>query len=96
MYGGRVVERGAASDVFRTAAHPYTQALLATVESGEISAKAPFLAIPGNPPVGSVPSGCPFHPRCGSVLAVCPGEMPATTTVGPRHTAACHLLQQVA
>ena len=37
-------------------------------------------AIPGTvPPLGSVPSGCPFHPRCSQALDICRESLPPET-----------------
>jgi oligopeptide/dipeptide ABC transporter ATP-binding protein len=96
MYGGRIVEQGPAEVVFERPAHPYTQALIATVRgAAEAAPKAPFAAIPGSPPAGNVPAGCPFHPRCEFVHAPCSIRMPETTAVADEHVAACHLLEGV-
>ena len=93
MYGGRIVEQGPATAVFERPAHPYTQALLAT-SGGDADAapKTPFAAIGGAPPAGSIPDGCPFHPRCPRVHGPCASEVPSTRAVGDGHAAACHLV----
>jgi oligopeptide/dipeptide ABC transporter ATP-binding protein len=92
MYGGRIVEQGAAADVFEQPAHPYTQALLASAQDGaDAPPKTPFEAIGGSPPSGSNPPGCPFHPRCPQVHAPCSVTMPPTTEAGFGHAVACHL-----
>jgi oligopeptide/dipeptide ABC transporter ATP-binding protein len=97
MYGGRIVEQGPADAVFERPAHPYTRALIATVRGADQAApKAPFAAIPGSPPSGVIPPGCPFHPRCAFAFAPCPERMPETTVVAGDHVAACHLLEGVA
>jgi oligopeptide/dipeptide ABC transporter ATP-binding protein len=96
MYGGRIVEQGPADAVFEQPAHPYTRALISTVRgAGEAAPKAPFAAIPGSPPSGAIPPGCPFHPRCAFAFAPCPQRMPETTVVSDGHSAACHLLEGV-
>jgi oligopeptide/dipeptide ABC transporter ATP-binding protein len=97
MYGGRIVEQGPAEAVFERPAHPYTRALISTVRgASEAAPKAPFAAIPGSPPSGVIPSGCPFHPRCEHAFAPCATRMPETTVVSDEHAAACHLLEGVA
>ena len=93
MYGGRIVERGPAADVFGSPAHPYSQALLATMLGAhDAPAKTPFAAIGGSPPTGAPPTGCPFHPRCAHAFAPCAQTMPAGVPVAAEHTAACHLV----
>ena len=84
MYGGRIVERGPARDVFASPAHPYTQALLATIGDGRAPAKTAFSAIPGTPPHGPPPPGCPFHPRCAKAFAPCGETRPAPHPGGRR------------
>jgi peptide/nickel transport system ATP-binding protein len=91
MYLGRVVEAGAAADVFHRPRHPYTQALLASVLTPEPGLGIPDMGLglsfpdPVNPP-----SGCPFHPRCSHAMPVCSTRRPALL---PREHAlvACHL-----
>jgi oligopeptide/dipeptide ABC transporter ATP-binding protein len=96
MYGGRIVEQGPADAVFERPAHPYTRALISTVRgASEAAPKEPFASIPGSPPSGTIPSGCPFHPRCAHAFAPCPERMPETTVVAERHLAACHMLEGV-
>jgi oligopeptide/dipeptide ABC transporter ATP-binding protein len=95
MYGGRIVERGPVRAIFEDPSHPYTRALVQSPRQSRAAApKADFQAIPGSPPVGDFPSGCPFHPRCPVVLPVCSTRMPATIGVAPGHTAACHQLEE--
>ncbi len=93
MYGGRIVEQGPVHTIFEDPVHPYTRALVRSPrQSREAAAKARFDAIPGSPPLGDFPPGCPFHPRCPHAMPPCPSEMPATQTIAPDHTAACHLI----
>jgi oligopeptide/dipeptide ABC transporter ATP-binding protein len=91
MYGGRIVERGPAGDVFASPAHPYTQALLATIGDGRAPAKTAFSTIPGTPPHGPPPPGCPFHPRCALAFAPCGELVPQRTPVADGHESSCHL-----
>jgi peptide/nickel transport system ATP-binding protein len=65
LYGGRVVEQGPKSAVFRRPQHPYTWGLLGSVPrvTGAKALRLP--SIPGMPvsPFES-PQGCSFAPRC--------------------------------
>ncbi len=64
MYAGRMVEEGPAEEVLRRPRHPYTLALLQTVPTRDSTIEK-LRAIPGSPPpVGGLPEGCPFAPRC--------------------------------
>ncbi len=77
MYLGRIVERGPTDRIFARPAHPYTQALLASIPSIDPARR-------GNPPpvLGDVPSpsnpppGCGFHTRCPEVMDRCRRELP--------------------
>jgi oligopeptide/dipeptide ABC transporter ATP-binding protein len=92
MYGGLIVEQGPVETIFESPSHPYTQALVQSPrDSRRAPPKAAFDAIPGSPPLGDFPSGCPFHPRCPGALEICPQTMAATVELGPGHVCACHL-----
>lgn len=71
FYGGLVVEVGPKAQVFNQPSHPYTQALLRAIPI--LGQKVDHLeSIRGEPPnLGRLPPGCPFHPRCESVIDVC-------------------------
>ena len=93
MYGGRIVEQGPVETIFEHAEHPYTRALVqAPRQSRRAQPKAPFQAIPGSPPLGEFPAGCPFHPRCEYALGACAQSMPPMLERGAAHSTACHLL----
>lgn len=68
MYLGRIVEVGSAQQILSDPVHPYTQALISAVPS---SSRVPIL-LKGEPasPL-AVPTGCSFHPRCGSSRESC-------------------------
>jgi peptide/nickel transport system ATP-binding protein len=69
MYAGQIVERGLASDVCRTPAHPYTQRLLDAVPS-TTSSLIP-VGIPGLPPARVEEGRCAFGARCAAHLQAC-------------------------
>ncbi len=78
MYAGRTVEQGWTKDVFATAHHPYTDALLASIPQIENAPHSILRAIEGNPPdMANPPAGCRFAPRCEFAQADC-------TTVQPQ------------
>lgn len=76
MYVGQIVELRETESLFETPAHPYTQALLASIprlsarpnERRPLSGEVPSLSRP--------PSGCRFHPRCPRAFERCPREEP--------------------
>jgi oligopeptide/dipeptide ABC transporter ATP-binding protein len=93
MYAGKIVEHGAVRDLFRSAKHPYTQALLGSMP--KLGSKEPLFAIPGHPPnLAQPPSGCAFHPRCAHTMPQCVTRDPDDHRVGPNWTAKCWLLDK--
>ena len=96
MYAGRPVEAGPADGVFSAPGHPYTWGLLGSVPRLDGGRAERLVPIPGTPPsLINVPSGCPFHPRCGYQAKVegdrCRTEIPPLAEVAMAHQAACHL-----
>lgn len=81
MYLGRIVEEGTAADLFRAPAHPYTQALLASVLTPEPDMGLPeiHLGIEYPNPIDP-PSGCTFHPRCVKCQDICKKKAPQPVT----------------
>ncbi|MBK1787040.1 ABC transporter ATP-binding protein [Prauserella cavernicola] len=92
MYGGRVVESGAASAVLDSPRHPYTAALVRAVP-GAAADGARLSSIPGQPPVltGSA-QGCAFAPRCPDALGPCSADRPPLVSVAERDVL-CHLAE---
>ncbi|MFG3604239.1 ABC transporter ATP-binding protein [Micromonospora chersina] len=89
MYGGRLAEVGLRQDVLNQPRHPYTRGLLDALPHPEGGA-ATLRPIPGSPPpLGRVPEGCPFHPRCAFALPSCRTDRPAPVLVGEAHASAC-------
>jgi peptide/nickel transport system ATP-binding protein len=94
MYLGTLVEEGPAAEIIDHPAHPYAQALLAAVpEPDPLNRARQRPVIPGEPPRSdAVPQGCPFHPRCPSVMkGRCDVRRPSPREVGPRHIVSCFL-----
>ncbi len=92
MYLGKVVETAPVKDLFYDPKHPYTEALLQSIP--QLGRKASHLAvIPGSvPDPFSIPSGCPFHPRCHKrIHGKCNTETPPMIEVAPGHHARCLL-----
>src|SRR2546429_3574829 len=76
MYAGRVVEEGPTEAVFAAPRHPYTWSLLRSIPRLDADEHQPLRAIDGMPPdLSSLPSGCPFHPRCPFRVDRCVTEM---------------------
>jgi peptide/nickel transport system ATP-binding protein len=76
MYAGRLVERAAATALFRAPRHPYTLGLLSSFPALHGPRKQ-LTGIPGSPPdLRQLPAGCVFHPRCPYVMDRCRTERP--------------------
>jgi peptide/nickel transport system ATP-binding protein len=92
MYLGRVVEEGAADELFGSVRHPYARALLAAAPGlHQRGLTRPDLH--GEPPSPvDLPSGCRFHPRCPQAADICLREDPQSRPVraGSMHIVACH------
>jgi len=91
MYAGKIVEQGSVRDLFRSARHPYTLALLGSMP--KLGSKEPLFAIPGQPPnLARLPSGCAFHPRCAHAMPRCVEEEPAERLIDVEWRARCWLV----
>jgi oligopeptide/dipeptide ABC transporter ATP-binding protein len=93
MYLGRIVEEGAAEQVFGGAMHPYTWSLLSAVPVPDPGAARKRIMLDGDPPSPvDPPPGCPFHPRCPhpGKNERCRVDVPPLRETGPGWTAACH------
>jgi peptide/nickel transport system ATP-binding protein len=93
MYLGKLVEIGTGEDIYRRAAHPYTDALIRTIPVPDpVVEKAKTeagirgeLPSPLNPP-----SGCRFRTRCPRAEERCSVEEPLLRPFSDSHQAACH------
>ncbi len=95
MYAGRIVERAPVRALFKAPAHPYTRGLLASMPliSGP---RARLNAIAGAVPKPALmPEGCRFAPRCAHAMAACTLMAPAPVALGPEHSVACVLHQDM-
>ncbi len=89
MYAARIVESGAADDVFGNPRHPYTLGLMRSVPRLDRPRDARLETIEGLPPnLLDPPTGCRFGPRCTLADERCTRE-PPLERVGEGHAAAC-------
>ncbi len=94
MYGARIVEQAATTEIFRSPRHPYTEGLLQAAP--RVDRPQPVLAaIPGSvPPATAWPSGCRFHPRCRHAWDRCTREEPGLLAAGHAHASRCWLVEE--
>ncbi|TFL20315.1 ABC transporter ATP-binding protein [Jannaschia formosa] len=94
MYLGEVVEIGPVDRIYSAAAHPYTQALLASQLHADPRNRVTEPPITGDPPNPvNPPAGCRFHTRCPFAEKLCTTTAPALNPLAqdPDHAAACHM-----
>jgi len=98
MYLGRIVEIGAAAEVFDAPAHPYARALLSAVPHVDPSRRRDRILLQGEmPDPAHPPGGCAFRTRCPAAEPRCAASAPALAARriagAPPREAACHLLE---
>ena len=99
MYLGRVVELAPADEIYHSARHPYTRALISAIPQPEPRRKSKRIIMTGDVPSPiNPPAGCPFHPRCqDAIRGVCDsGDRPDLIAVEDGHDVACVLYQEEA
>ena len=95
MYLGKLIEIGAADEIYHHPAHPYTISLLSAVPvpDPKIARANQRIHLEGDVPSPlHMPSGCPFRTRCPRATAKCAECMPELKEVAPGHSVACHNL----
>jgi peptide/nickel transport system ATP-binding protein len=91
MYAGRIVESGAADQIFSHPLHPYTKALSgAFPRIGDPAARYAPAGLEGDPPdPRHLPPGCSFEPRCPLAIPECATAEPPLVEVTPGRPVAC-------
>ncbi len=95
MYLGKIVEYGAAVEVFSKPSHPYTQALLSAspIPNVDLERKRKRIALRGDitSSAGSH-QGCQFANRCpvGADDERCKSESPVLQSLSAQHQTSCH------
>ncbi len=101
MYLGHLVETATVDQLFREAAHPYTQALISAIplpDPRKERARERILLTGDVPSPVNPPSGCRFRTRCPKFANElsdaerqrCINEVPALVDRGQGHRSACH------
>jgi len=90
MYAGKIIERGAARDIYKNPRHPYTLGLLKSVPRLDLPRQAKLDPIEGQPPdLTKLPEGCAFRARCRFEVARCATEVPPLEMTDSGHLSAC-------
>jgi len=101
MYLGKIVEMGAAAELFARPQHPYSAALISAIPLPDPqNRRLTALANGDVPSPVNTPTGCRYHPRCPYAEGVCREQEPPLTELRSGHFAACHfpgvsLIQQL-
>jgi oligopeptide transport system ATP-binding protein len=106
MYLGKIVEDATTTQLFNSASHPYTQALISAIplpDPRKERSRRRILVTGDVPSPVSPPSGCRFRTRCPKFANQlsdtdkqrCIDEEPALTDRGQGHPAACHYAEAI-
>lgn len=92
MYLGKIVELASREDIYTSARHPYTRALLSAVPVPDPRQRRRKEMLGGETPSPvSPPRGCAFHPRCPYAEEVCRRVEPPLLGGERGHAVACHV-----
>ena len=95
LYLGEFMEIADTADIVGGPAHPYTRALIASVD--ERSGRREEHAVTGEiPSPMNPPQGCLFNTRCPYAVDRCRAEKPDLRPFNPNHWVACHFAESLA
>ena len=95
MYGGKIVERGTAEEIFYETSHPYTMGLMRSIATLDTDKNQALVPIDGTPPdLFAPPHGCPFAARCQYCMEICREEMPEEHVLTQEHKCSCWLMHE--
>ena len=91
-YAGKAVEVADVKTIFKTPAHPYTQALYNSIPRLTDTEKRRLEVVPGTVPNPlEFPPGCRFHPRCKYAKDFCRTDEPQLVSVANGHRVRCFM-----
>ena len=91
MYLGKLMEIAQSDDLYRFAAHPYTEALLHSIPEPDPDFHSEHPGLSGDLPSPlDPPSGCRFRTRCPYAQDLCAEQEPPLREISPGHQVACH------
>ena len=90
MYGGKIVERGTAPEIFYNPKHEYTKGLLNSIPT--MDDKERLEPIEGSAiDLLNLPKGCAFSPRCKNAMKVCLTNYPPEVEIDGVHKCSCYM-----
>jgi peptide/nickel transport system ATP-binding protein len=89
MYAGEIVEQAGIDEIFARPSHPYTRGLIESIPDMAVERERLFSIEGMPPPLGRLPAGCAFHPRCPLGQPICTAGAPPIRG-DAAHSAACH------
>lgn len=91
MYGGKIVERGTADEIFYNPKHEYTKGLLRSIPTNDNKGER-LVPISGNAiDLLNLPEGCAFCPRCPHAMKICLKQYPDEMVVNDMHKCSCFM-----
>jgi peptide/nickel transport system ATP-binding protein/oligopeptide transport system ATP-binding protein len=91
-YAGKVVEYANVVTIFKSPAHPYTQALYNSIPRLTDTAKRRLEVVSGMVPNPlEYPPGCRFHPRCRFTRDFCRTDEPRLISIAENHRVRCFM-----
>ena len=92
MFAGRIVEQGAADDIYQSARHPYSRALLEAIPGVSSHSREGDKALEvAEAGAGIASDGCPYRLRCPLAADICKEVNPSLDVIeGTGHRVACH------
>ena len=94
LYLGEFMEIANTPEIVGSPAHPYTRALIASVDAR--SGRRDEHAVSGEiPSPMNPPNGCLFNTRCPYAVERCRAEKPAFRPLAPTHWVACHFAESL-